>query len=366
MQALMLHDLHASHGAVFGVVNDVEVVLNHGDVLREHTALRSTVGLLDLSMRGRVCVTGADRIRFVNGQVTNNIKALSPGRGCQAALVTAKGKMESDLNVICLAEELLLDFEPGFTPRVADRLERYVVADDVAVVDIGPQFGLLSVQGPRAAAALESARLAPSLPGDPLSSSAEKVDGIGELVTVRHGRLNADGFDLFAPADGMVELFGRLATAVRSAGGGLCGWEAAELVRVEQGIPRFGQDMDENNIPLEAGLERSTVSYSKGCYIGQEVLNRIHTMGQVTRLLRGLLLDASLSELPARGTRLTHGGKEVGYVTSAIHSPRLNAPIALGYVRREVNQPGTALQLAGEGGGGAVTVTDLPFAKGPG
>jgi len=364
MNTLSLHELHRAEGACFGVVNGAEMVQHYGEVPAEHAALRSAVGLLDLSARSRVCVTGGDRLRYLNGQVTNNVKALGPGRGCYAALVTAKGKMESDLYVHCLADELLLDFEPGLTPRVVRRLEQYVVADDVTLVDIGAHFGLLSVQGPRAVEALESLRLARELPSGPLTSCGVDVQGIGEMVLVRHARFATDGFDLLAPVPGMELLFERLSSAVRTVGGGLCGWEAAEIARVEAGIPRFGQDMDETNIPLEAGLEASAVSYTKGCYIGQEVINRIHTMGQVSKSLRGLLLDASAPELPACGTRLTHDGKDVGYLTSVIHSPTLDAPIALGYVRKEVNAPGEVLSLNLAGHARAARITPLPFVPG--
>src|SRR5947209_9834304 len=160
MIGLTLHDLHSKLGASFIEVNGMEAVASFGDPILEYAALRNSAGLLDLSCRSRLCVAGADRKRFLHGQVTNNVKDLEAGEGCYAALTTAKGKMESDLNIYCLSDELLLDFEPGFSAAIVQRLERYIIADDVQVLDVAPQYGLLSVQGPAAGSILAGARLA--------------------------------------------------------------------------------------------------------------------------------------------------------------------------------------------------------------
>src|ERR1051325_10072321 len=150
MNRLALHEFHHGLNARFTEVNGMAVVEHYGDPLAEHAALRESAGLLDLSCRSRLCLTGADRQKFLNGQVTNNVKDLKVGEGCYAALVNAKGKMQSDLNIYVLENEILLDFEPGYGAAVAQRLEKYVIADDVQVVDVAPHYGLLSVQGPKA------------------------------------------------------------------------------------------------------------------------------------------------------------------------------------------------------------------------
>jgi folate-binding protein YgfZ len=158
----------------------------------------------------------------------------------------------------------------------------------------------------------------------------------------------------------------KLIAAAKQIGGRACGWQAFETARIEAGIPRFGVDMDETNIPLECGIENRAVSYSKGCYIGQEVINRIHSFGHVTRELRGLRLAAPASAgqpLPQRGDKLFRNGKEIGYVTSAIKSPMLGATIALGYVRREANQIGTELVLRTAAGEYPAKIVELPFRK---
>ena len=145
MNSLVLHELHRGLNARFTEVNGMEAVEHYGDPLAEHVALREAAGLLDLSFRSRLCLTGADRQKFLNGQVTNNVKDLKVGEGCYAALVNAKGKMQSDLNIYVLENEILLDFEPGYGAAVAQRLDKYIIADDVQVMDVAPLYGLLSV-----------------------------------------------------------------------------------------------------------------------------------------------------------------------------------------------------------------------------
>lgn len=342
-------------------VNGAEVVQHYGDPLGEHRALRQTAGVMDLSPRGRICLTGSDRVRFLNGQVTNNIKILQPGRGCYAALVTAKGRMESDLHVHVLQDELLLDFEPGLTATVMARLEKYVVADDVQVTNLKPLYGLLSVQGPKAREVLTRMDPRLCLPESEYQSTLLAGDGCGDWILVCLARLNTQGYDLVVPSAALGTMMDRLTNAAKAVGGCVCGWDAMEMARIEAGIPRFGQDMDETNIPLEAGLEARAIRYDKGCYIGQEVINRIHSIGQVTKSLRGLVLPRGLPALPARGDKLRREGREVGYITSALNSPSLNRGIAMGYVRKEVNEPGTTLQWITASGEVAVEVVALPF-----
>lgn len=362
MNQLGLREFHQGLGATFDVVAGAEVVRDYGDATAEGAALHGAAGVLDLSFRGRLCVLGADRQRFLNGQVTNNVKELQPGRGCYAALTTNKGRLQSDLHIHCLAEELLLDFEPGLTPVVVERLEKFIVADDVQIVDVAPHYGLLSVQGPRAAAVVTALGLFAALP-DPAYLSVHVTDAtLGEIYLMNLPRLRTAGFDLFVPVAALGAVADKLIAAARQNGGGACGWAALEAARIEAGIPRFGADMDATNLPQETGIEASAVSYTKGCYIGQEVINRIRSFGQVTRALRGLRLPDDLAALPKPGDKLLHDGKEVGHVTSALTSRRLQANVALGYVRKECNAPGTELVWRGAAGEAPVRIVPLPFA----
>src|SRR5437773_1579175 len=169
MTKLVLHEFHEGLGANFSEMNGQEVVADYRETLAEHAALRESAGVLDLSFRGRICLTGADRSRFLHGQVTNEVKGLQVGEGCYAALITAKGKMESDLNIFCLKDELLLDFEPGLTARITERVEKFIIADDVQVVDVAPHYGLLAVNGPRSEEVIRSSGISEEIPGKPLS-----------------------------------------------------------------------------------------------------------------------------------------------------------------------------------------------------
>jgi len=401
---LALHELHQQLGAHFIDVNAAEAVAHYGDAAAEHDALRSSVGVLDLGCRSRLCVTGADRVKFLHGQVTNDVQRLRVGESCYAALVNAKGKMHSDLIIYRLADELLLDFEPGYSAAVAERLEKYVITEDVQVLDAAPHYGLLSVQGPRAAEAVTALGLDWQLPEKPLSFSAHQDPTLGQLYLTQNSRVGsslvgrdsvepsnerseasaasisatnanpdaradsvgnqgstesrptsggqAGGFDLFVPTAALGAVFDKLVAAAKSLGGRACGWDALETARIEAGIPRFGQDMDETNLPPEAGIESRAISYSKGCYIGQEVIARIRTYGQVAKSLRGLRLPAGLDPLPAKGDKLFADGKEVGHLTSVIPG------FALGYVRKEHNAPGTVLTLRTAGGDCVVTVAE--------
>jgi folate-binding protein YgfZ len=342
-------------------LNGIEAIADYGDYPAELDALSVSAGLLDLSGRGRICLTGADRVRFLHGQVTNDIKQLAFGQGCYAALVTAKGRMQSDLNVYYLAEELLLDFEPGFARTVTERLEHYIVADDVQVVDVAPHYGLLSVQGPQAASVFKELGWFAALPPKTCDFSQTVDPTLGELYLSRQPRSGTEGFDLFVPTSGFGVAFEKLTATVQSVGGRLCGWRALETSRIEAGIPRFGADMDESNLPQECGIENRAVSYNKGCYIGQEVLNRVHTMGHVNRELRGLALAEGLESLPQKGDKLLQGEREFGFVTSSVHSPRWGRDIALGYVRREMSKTGTQLTIGSARGNRSAVVVDLPF-----
>ena len=401
MRMLPLHEFHQSLGASFTSLGGTEAVADYGDAPAEHAALRESVGVLDLSFRSRLCLTGADRVRFLHGQVTNDVKKLRAGEGCYAALVTAKGKMVSDLNIFALQDELLLDFEPGLTQALTERLEKYIVADDVQVVDVASHYGLLSVQGPKADTVVRALDLFGDIPANEFNSVKISDATLGEIYLVNRPRLVGgtfgvrgqakrdpalgletqvggdskapsslrfagavqDGFDLFVPSVALAAVADKLIAAAESIGGRACGWTAFETARIEAGVPRFGADMDETNIPLECGIEARAVSYTKGCYIGQEVINRIHSIGHVNCELVGLWLADDLKTLPVKGDKLFHAGKEVGHITSAVASPTLKASLALGYVRREANATGTELTLRTHLGESTARLAELPFVK---
>lgn len=333
---------------------------DYGDFLAEYKSLHKIAGVLDLSERSRLCLVGNDRIRFLHGQVTNDVNKLRAGEGCYAAIVTAKGKMESDANIFNLQDEVLLDFEPGLAEKISARLEKFIVADDVQIVNAAPHYGLLSAQGPKAEEIIHSINLFPQIPAKPFVSIKISDATFGEIYLANNPRLGGIGFDFFIPENSFAAFAEKLIAAANSIGGQPCGRQAFDIVRIENGIPRFGVDMDEANIPLECGIESRAVVYNKGCYIGQEVINRIHSIGHVNKELRSLWLADDLKNLPMKGDKLFRDGKEAGYITSAVKSPT-SGNIALGYVRREANQIGTELILKTTAGESPAKIAALPF-----
>jgi folate-binding protein YgfZ len=360
MGSLLLHEFHQAIGARFLDLNGEEATADYGDVPAEYAALADAAGVIDCSFRARLCVLGADRVKFLNGQVTNNVKDLRTGEGCYAALVSAKGKIQSDLHIYILENEILLDFEPGLGATVQQRLEKYIIAEDAQVADVAGHYGLWSVQGPKAAAVIGRLPWKFSIPEKPNALAKVDAAALGEIYVMNRARTRHAGYDLFVPNAAMQAVADQLITATKETGGRLCGWHALETARIEAGIPRFGADMDETNLASEV-LGAEAISYSKGCYIGQEVIARIRTYGQVAKALRGLRLPDNLPALPDRGDKLFLGEKEAGYITSAVVSPRLKAGIALGYVRREADKAGTELLLQMSSGKVPVQMVDLPF-----
>jgi folate-binding protein YgfZ len=360
MVSLSLHEFHQARGARFLGLNGREAVAHYGDAPAEHAALGELAGIMDLSFRGRLCVLGTDRVKFLNGQVTNNVKDLRTGEGCYAALVSAKGKIQGDLHLYILENEILLDFEPGLGDAVQQRLEKYIIAEDAQVADVSAHYGLWSVQGPKAAAVIKKLPWNFVIPEKPNALARMDDAALGEIYVMNRARTHSAGYDLFVPSGVMQAVADQLITAAKETGGRLCGWQTLETARIEAGIPRFGADMDETNLASEV-LDTGAISYSKGCYIGQEVIARVRTYGQAAKSLRGLRLPDNLRALPVKGDKLFLGEKEVGCITSAVASPRLKANIALGYVRREANQVGTELSLQTPPDKIPVKIVDLPF-----
>jgi folate-binding protein YgfZ len=360
MGSLLLHEFHQALNAHFTEINGQEAVLDYDAPLAETSALAESAGVLDLSFRGRLCVLGTERVKFLNGQVTNNVKDLKTFEGCHAALVSAKGKIQSDLHISILENEVLLDFEPGLTETVQQRLEKYIIAEDAQIADVAPHYGLLSVQGPKAADVLRALPWNFVLPEKPRAVSKCDVAALGEIYLTNRARMRSGGYDLFVPVNATQTLIGQLIACANDMDGRPCGWHALEIARIEAGLPRFGADMDETNLAPEV-FDAGAISYSKGCYIGQEVIARVRTYGQVAKAWRGFRLPDVLAALPQRGDKLYLGDKEVGFITSAAASTFFKANIALGYVRREANSIGTELQMRTASGEAPVKIVELPF-----
>jgi tRNA-modifying protein YgfZ len=309
--------------------------------------------LIDRSGSGRILVTGADRRSYLQGLLTNDIEALTPGTGCYAAMLTAQGRMLTDMRVLELGDAILLDVPAAVTSSVRDHLDRFVFAEDVQVEDVTLTRAEVGVYGPGALHALVNACTEGAAPSALFETTRVRVAD-ADAILVRSDEAGVAGYDVIVDADRAESV-----TAALVAAGAVAVSEAdAEAVRIESGRPRFGRDMDTDTIPLEAGLEARAISRTKGCYVGQEVIVRVQDRGhgRVAKRLVGLVFDAG-SPIPAAGARIVSGDREIGRVTSATWSPALGHPIALGYVHRDFVADGTEVSIDGA----SAKVASLPF-----
>jgi folate-binding protein YgfZ len=308
--------------------------------------LSDGAGLLDRSERGKLALEGPDAIEFLNGQVTNELAGLAPGEGRYAAFLTHKGKMLGDLRVLAVRETdgtadlLELDTERVALQPLFDMIRRFKVGYRVELHKRTLERALLSLIGPGAGAVAGVGELA----GEEHSNAAVAIEGI-EVLAVR----TDEGVDMFCDAPGR----GQLESLLVARGARPVSEEAAECLRIERGRPRYGLDLDDSVIPQEAGLNDRAVSFTKGCYVGQETVARLFYRGKPNRHLRGVMLSAPAE----RGAELRLGERVVGALGSTARSPRLG-PIALALVRREA-PPGSAIEVGSDGVRGEVT--DLPF-----
>jgi folate-binding protein YgfZ len=306
----------------------------------DYRVLTEACGLLDRSERGKLALTGAGAKEFLEGQVTNAVEALDPGQGVYAAFLSPKGKMLGDLRVLDLGEELFLDTERSALQELFNMIRRYRIGYDVELHKRTIERGLLSLIGPRARAVAG----AEALPTTEHANAAGDVDG----TSVRFVATDT-GVDLICDADDT----DTLAAALRNRGAADVDEAAAEVLRVEAGRPRYGIDLDDTVIPQEAGLNERAVSFTKGCYVGQETVARLHYKGKPNRHLRGLRLSAPA----AHGDELRLGERVVGKIGTAVVSPR-HGPVALALVRREAELGAT---VAVGDGGETAQVFELPF-----
>jgi folate-binding protein YgfZ len=296
----------------------------------------------DLSARARFRLTGSDRVRFLHGMVTNDVERLRAGEGCHAAMLSVKGKTLGDLIIYADEEQLLIELDAESRERVRDDLLRHLIIDDVELTDLTDELAELGIYGEDAAAALEACfgkNLTGLLPYHHVLA--------GPIRIARNDWLSLPGFHLFGRTADLDSISGTPLSA-----------EEREVLRVEAGTPRYGVDIDEDRLILEAGFA-DAISFDKGCYLGQEVVARATARGHINRKLMGLLLEGSKPAPP--GTALHASARpEAGTITSSVFSRRLGRAIALGYVHRTVFSPGTVLTTAEEPPRTAI-VTALPF-----
>ena len=300
-----------------------------------YRASREGAVVYDRQDRGRVRLSGSDRLSYLQGLLTNDVGALRAGEGCYAALLTPQGRMMSDMRVHETGDSVILDVPASAAAAVAAHLSNFIFSEDAQVEEVTTALAQLTVIGP----------LAPEVVGARLPSFGNgRVDVSGiQVVAAENDELGVPAVDLFVESGSKAAVL----TALAAAGVAPVDEVLFETLRIEAGTPRFGVDMDESTIPLEAGIEERAISFSKGCYVGQEVIIRVMHRGggRVARRLVGLAL-APGAGVPAHGAPLVSGDRQVGAVTSAAFSPALGHPIALAYVHRDFTAPGTALDLA--------------------
>lgn len=309
--------------------------------LSQYDAVLHAVGLIDLSDRGKIEVTGADRVSFLHSMISNEVEGLPEYAGRYGTFLTARGKMVSDFYYYRFPDFLLLDIGPSLLSKLRSELEKYIIMEEVDLSNVSAGYGHFSLQGP------ESPKLLQALFGETGPQEAFEIQPLdqlgGEVWLIRRPDLADQGFELVCPAEMGSDLRAVLQKKGAALGMQELDEESWNVLRTEAWIPRFGIDMDETRYPMEARLD-GAISLTKGCYLGQEVVAKATHIGGVNNLLVGLKLDGG--EPPAQGARvLNEEGKGIGGVTSAVLSPRLDCPIAFAYLKREFASAGNQCRV---------------------
>jgi glycine cleavage system T protein (aminomethyltransferase) len=359
MKQSKLHDQHLKRGATFGETAGWEMPLHYGNAEAEHAAVRHGVGIADLSHRGRLRVTGDDRVKWLQSVISNDILPLKPGQGLYSSFLTHKGKMLTYFRVYALAELLVLEDVGEIGDTTFQALRKFLLYGTKAKMEnCADTWGLLLTSGPKAADLIKSAFGADVSSLSPLSFITSEIGGQQALL-IRTEETGETDLEIMIPADGLVTAWDKLLASGQPMGLKPFGTEAREMLRMEAGLPKAGPDLNDDIVPPEANLEGKAFSLSKGCYPGQEVVARMDTYGSVRRRLVGLALKGPA--LPTKGAKLFSGDREVGWISSAVHAPSLNRIIALGFPLRDFSNPGTALTVDIDGQRHDATVQQLPF-----
>jgi folate-binding protein YgfZ len=339
--------VHRAAGAEIGVWFGCELPDHFGDPREEQRYLNESVALFDKSFRAYLAFTGPDRVRYLNAILTNNIKDLKPGDAVVSLLLNPQGRILAEIETLAEPDRLVGVTYRAIRERLLETLEKYIIMDDVTITDETDKFASLVLEGPRAAQAVreltgvnlaelnESQRIGVVVKGgtaaqQPISCFLEKRYAGAEFVVER---------------ENAAALWEILRQAARAHGGGPIGYEAFSAHRLVQGRPWFSYDFGDKQIPHEAGLESSHISYTKGCYTGQEIVERVRSRGQVNR--RRVRLIFSGDAVPASSTELVANGQAVGYVTRAARSYFPPQILGMGYLTKDFRAPGTVVQWSG-------------------
>jgi len=335
-----LHDRLLAAGAHMGDYSGVKTARDFGDARSEYDVLLSACALYDLDWRGKIVLTGSDRVRWANGMVTNNIRDLKEGYGNYNFLLNPQGRIQGDLYVYNMGHHLLVDTERWQVPRILEHFDKYIIMDDVEVTDISDKLTGIAVQGPKSLQVLRSLGLTIADDVEPLKVAQMTWNGIGISVTRMASEI-AMTFEIWLAAENA----GKLWDALLTSGAKPIGTDALEMFRVAAGVPKYGQDITDKYIPQETE-QFHALHFAKGCYLGQEIVERVRSRGAVHRHYAGFEVTGSA---PAPGSEVQVEGKRVGEITSAQAVP-INGhqqTLALGYIRKESGEPGTVVQVDG-------------------
>jgi aminomethyltransferase len=289
--------------------------------MKGYEPLRSAAAWLDLSERGKIKLTGEDRARLLHAMTTNHIQQLTPGTGCYAFFLNDKGRILSDANILCRPDHFLLDLEPEAREKIYQHLDHFIIADDVTLEDATPQLATIAVEGPKAAEVLQTA-------GAPIPEAEYSTIEWGSRVVARLNSTGSLGFFVFVPVAKKSDLVAQ----IEAAGAVAADAEAFRVVRLEHGKARYGEDIGERFLAQEANQPHA-LHFSKGCYLGQEIVERVRSRGQIHRVLMPLVLDTKTPPQP--GVKLETGDGKAAEITSADYSPALDKVVALAYVRTD-------------------------------
>lgn len=359
MKQSRLHGHHSRLGATFEEVSGWTMPAHYGDAAAEHRAVRTGVGLADLSHRGKLRVTGEDRVKWLQSVISNDILPLRPGQGRYSTFLSHKGKMLTYFRVYMQTDAVMLEDVGEIGDATYAALRKFLLYGTKAKMEnCADTWGLLLVSGPKAGLVVKSAFGTDVDDLKPIDFIHATI-GRQQALVIRTEETGEQDIEILIPADGLVPAWERLMEAGKAHGIKPVGSKAREALRMEAGIPKAGADLNEEIVPPEANLEGKAFSLTKGCYPGQEVVARMDTYGSVRRKMVGLVLKNS--SVPAPGAKLFSGDREVGWVSSAARSPELNAVIAFGFPLRDFSTADTKLSVEIGGTRHEATVHSLPF-----
>ena len=359
MKQSRLNDYHLKLGATFEEISGWQMPAHYGDVTAEHHAVREAVGLADLSHRGKLRVTGEDRVKWLQSVISNDILPLQPGQGRYSSFLTHKGKMLTYFRCYMQSDAVVLEDVGEIGDTTYTALRKFLLYGTKAKMEnCAESWGLLLVSGPKASTVLNAAFGTDVADLKPVNFISAAIGGQTAMVMCTEETGERD-YEILIPTDGLVAAWEQLTDAGASHGIRPIGNHAREALRMEAGLPKAGPDLNEDIVPPEANLEEKAFSLTKGCYPGQEVVARMDTYGNVRRHLVGLVVKGSA--VPPKGAKLFSGDREVGWVSSATLSPELKVPIAFGFPLRDFSGAGTQLTIDAAGTKYEAIVHALPF-----